>query len=322
MKILVTGAGGFIGSHLAEYLTELGHRVKAFVRYNSASSRGWLDKSGKKDDIETVSGDIRDMDGVRRAAGGADAVFHLAALIGIPYSYESPLAYIKTNTEGTYNVLEACRSLGVARIVTASTSEIYGTAQYVPMDERHPVNPRSPYAASKSGADQLAIAYHRSFGTPVSVIRPFNTYGPRQSARAVIPATASQILAGKREIRLGNLKPTRDLNFVTDTVKGFVKVGLHDASAGKITNLGSGREISVGDLARKIAETAGADVTIIPDESRMRPEGSEVGRLCADASAARALGWAPEVSLEQGLRTTVEWIARNPECFKPDRYAT
>lgn len=322
MKILVTGAGGFIGSHLAEHLVGLGHEVKAFVRYNSASSRGWLDVSGRKNDMEVISGDIRDMDGVRRACEGTDAVFHLAALIGIPYSYESPLAYVRTNVEGTYNVLESCRQLGVPRIVHTSTSEIYGTARYVPIDERHPVNPQSPYAASKSGADHLAAAYHRSFGVPVSVIRPFNTYGPRQSARAVIPAIASQILAGGREIRLGNLRPTRDLNFVADTVKGFVKVGLHGGSAGKVTNLGSGREISIGDLARKIAEIAGADVVITEDEKRLRPENSEVERLCADASAARSFGWAPETSLGDGLRATVEWIARHPEYFSAGRYAT
>ncbi|MDR1470965.1 MAG: SDR family NAD(P)-dependent oxidoreductase [Synergistaceae bacterium] len=320
MKILVTGAGGFIGSHLAERLSALGHDVRAFVRYNSSSSWGWLDECGCKDEIEVISGDIRDMDSVRRAARGADAVFHLAALIGIPYSYVSPLAYVRTNVEGTYNVLEACRDLGVGRVVHTSTSEVYGTARYVPMDERHPVNPQSPYAASKSGADHLALSYHRSFETPVSVIRPFNTYGPRQSARAVIPAIISQLLAGG-ELRLGSLAPTRDLNFVSDTVKGFVEVGLREESVGRVTNIGTGREISIGDLAAEIAGIMGAGARIAEDPARIRPSGSEVERLRADVSFARSLGWAPEVSLPDGLRMTVDWIRRNRGAFRAGGYA-
>ena len=320
VKILVTGAGGFIGSHLAEYLVEQGHAVTAFVRYNSSSSWGWLERSARVRDMRVVSGDIRDMDSVLSAMRGAEAVFHLAALIGIPYSYVSPLAYIRTNVEGTYNVLESARNLGVTRVVHTSTSEIYGTAQIVPIDEKHPVNPQSPYAASKSGADQLALSYYRSFGTPVSVVRPFNTYGPRQSARAIIPTVITQILAGCREIRLGNLSPTRDLNFVMDTVRGFITVGLHDDAVGRVTNLGTGREISIGDLARKIATIIGADISITSDEARLRPEKSEVERLCADASDAREMGWAPEVSLDEGLRETIRWIEGNLDRYKPERY--
>ncbi|MDR3355416.1 MAG: NAD-dependent 4,6-dehydratase LegB [Synergistaceae bacterium] len=321
MRILVTGAGGFIGSHLSERLVRDGHDVRAFVRYNSSSSWGWLEESDLRRDMEIVSGDIRDMDCVSSAVAGADAVFHLAALIGIPYSYRSPLAYIKTNVEGSYNVLEACRHAEVSRVVHTSTSEIYGTAQYVPIDESHPVNPQSPYAASKSAADQLAISYHRSFGTPVSVVRPFNTYGPRQSARAVIPTIASQLLAGKKEIKLGSLTPTRDLNFVTDTADGFIKIGLHDESLGRVTNLGTGLEISVGDLARKIAKIVGTEAVIVCDESRLRPANSEVERLCSDASLARSLGWRPNVSLTDGLSATIDWIRRNAGRFKTDVYA-
>ncbi len=305
---------------LAEYMVERGHEVTAFVRYNSSSSWGWLERSARVGDMRVVSGDIRDMDSVLSAMRGAEVVFHLAALIGIPYSYVSPLAYIRTNVEGTYNVLESARNLGVTRVVHTSTSEIYGTAQIVPIDEKHPVNPQSPYAASKSGADQLALSYYRSFGTPVSVVRPFNTYGPRQSARAIIPTVITQILAGRREIRLGNLSPTRDLNFVMDTVRGFITVGLHDDAVGRVTNLGTGREISIGDLARKIATIIGADISITSDEARLRPEKSEVERLCADASDAREMGWAPEVSLDEGLRETIRWIEGNLDRYKPERY--
>ena len=321
MKILVTGAGGFIGSHLAEYLTRQGHEVSAFVRYNSSSSWGWLEKSKLKGDMRVIAGDIRDMDSVSNAVQGVEAVFHLAALIGIPYSYVSPLAYVRTNVEGSYNVFESARNLGVGRVVHTSTSEIYGTAQYVPIDEKHPVTPQSPYAASKSAADQLALSYYRSFGTPISVVRPFNTYGPRQSARAIIPTVVSQILAGSREVRLGNLSPTRDLNFVADTVRGFTRIGLHDEAVGRVTNFGTGKEISIGDLVRKIANTIGAEISVVQDEARLRPEKSEVERLCADATAAAKMGWTPEVSLEEGLRTTVEWIREHLGSYKPERYA-
>ena len=321
LKILVTGAGGFIGSHLTERLVGIGHEVRAFVRYNSSSSWGWLESSAIKDEIEIVAGDIRDMDGVRRAMANCDAVFHLAALIGIPYSYVSPLAYIKTNVEGTYNVLEAARDLEVARVVHTSTSEIYGTAQYVPIDEKHPVNPQSPYAATKSAADQMALAYHRSFDLPVTVIRPFNTYGPRQSARAVIPTIISQLAAGKTRIKLGNTAPTRDLNFVADTVNGFIQVGLHGATVGEVINLGTGKEIRIGRLAQKIASIMGCGLEIEEDGARLRPEKSEVERLCADASKAKSLsGWEPEVPLSEGLEKTIDWIANNRSRYKEGIY--
>jgi len=321
LRILVTGAGGFIGSHLTERLAEDGHEVRAFVRYNSLLARGWLEGSPSAGGVEIFAGDIRDMDSVRRAMEGREAVFHLASLIGIPYSYLSPLAYIKTNTEGTYNVLEAARDLGVARVVHTSTSEIYGTAQYVPINEKHPVNPQSPYAATKAAADQMALAYCRSFGLPVTVVRPFNTYGPRQSARAVIPTIVSQLLAGRAKIRLGSVTPTRDLNFVSDTVNGFVTIGLAEAAAGEIVNLGSGKEISVGDLARKIARIIGRELEIEQDPARMRPEKSEVERLLADASKAYSLtGWKPEVTLEDGLRRTIEWIAERRGRYREGEY--
>ncbi len=321
LKIFVTGAAGFIGSHLVERLVELGHDVRAFVRYNSSSSWGWLESTPIKSDVEIIAGDIRDMDGIRHGIVGCDAVFHLAALIGIPYSYVSPLAYIKTNVEGTYNVLEAARDLGIERVAHTSTSEIYGTAQYVPIDEKHPVNPQSPYAATKSAADQMALAYRRSFDLPVTVIRPFNTYGPRQSARAVIPTIISQLSAGKTRIKLGNTVPTRDLNFVADTVSGFIQAGLHRSTVGEVINLGTGKEISIGDLAQKIASIMGRELEIEQDEARLRPEKSEVERLCSDASKAKSLaGWEPKVSLVEGLEKTIDWIADNRNRYKEGIY--
>ena len=319
MKILVTGAGGFIGSHLVEHLHQMGHTVRAFVRYNSSSSNGWLQQDTIPD-IEIIRGDIRDYDSVRDAVRGVDAVFHLAALIGIPYSYVSPLAYIRTNVEGTYNVLQACRDEGVSRVVHTSTSEIYGTAQYVPIDELHPVNPQSPYAASKSAADQLAISYYRSFELPVTVVRPFNTYGPRQSSRAIIPTIISQLLAGKN-LTLGNLTPTRDLNFVTDTARGFVQVGLAPTTVGEVVNVATGKEISIGNLANKIIEQVGTHATIECEARRLRPEKSEVERLCGDATKAKTLaGWQSRVSLSEGLQVTIDWIRHNQQCFRVGEY--
>jgi NAD dependent epimerase/dehydratase len=321
LKILVTGAAGFIGSHLTEYLVEQGHEVRALVRYNSRNDRGWLENSTLKEKIEFHAGDIRDYDSVEEAVKGTDVVFHLAALIGIPYSYISPLAYIRTNVEGTYNVVQAARKHGAGRVVHTSTSEIYGTAQYVPIDEKHPVNPQSPYAASKSGADQLALSYYRSFGLPVTVVRPFNTFGPRQSARAVIPTIITQILSGARTLRLGSLSPTRDMNLVHDTVEGFVKAGLHEKTAGEIVNLGSGKEISIGDLAVLIAEKCGAKIEFEKDAGRVRPEKSEVERLLCNASKARELaGWASRFTLEQGLEETIAWFKGNTGLYKPDIY--
>jgi len=321
MKILVTGAEGFIGSHLAELVVEKGYEVKAFVRYNFTNDWGWLETSKYLKDIEIYTGDVRDYDSVYDAMKDVDVVFHLAALIGIPYSYVSPLAYIKTNTEGTYNILEAGRKLGVDRIIVTSTSEIYGTAQYVPIDEKHPYNPQSPYAASKASADHLALSYYRSFDTPVTIIRPFNTYGPRQSARAIIPTIVTQILSGKTQIRLGNLTPTRDLNYVKDIANGFITVGLHEKTIGDVYNIGSGREISIGELAQKIVDLLGRHVEIVQDEKRVRPDKSEVERLLCNANKAKALtGWAPKYTLEEGLKETIEWIQNNMQYYKPDIY--
>jgi len=321
MKVLVTGSEGFIGSHLTELLVEKGFEVKAFVRYNFKNDWGWLEESKYKNDIEIYTGDVRDFDSVYDAMKDVDVVFHLAALIGIPYSYISPLAYIKTNTEGTYNVLESGRKLNLKRIIITSTSEIYGTAQYVPIDEKHPYNPQSPYAASKAAADHLALSYYRSFGTPVTIIRPFNTYGPRQSARAVIPTIISQILAGKKQIKLGNLSPTRDLNYVKDIANGFITVGLHENTIGDVYNLGTGQEISIGDLAEKIIELTEKEVEIIEDTQRIRPEKSEVERLLSNAEKAKkTTGWEPKYMLEEGLKETIDWIQDNLHHYKPEIY--
>ncbi|MDN5343776.1 MAG: hypothetical protein PWP28_2657 [Oceanotoga sp.] len=321
MRVLVTGSEGFIGSHLTEYLVEKGYDVKGFVRYNSDNNWGWLENSKYKKDIEVYTGDLRDFDSVYDAVKDVEAVFHLGALIAIPYSYLSPMAYIKTNVEGTYNVLEAARKIGIKRVVQTSTSEIYGTAQYVPIDEKHPYNPQSPYAASKASADHLALSYYRSFGTPVTIVRPFNTYGPRQSARAIIPTIISQILAGKKQIKLGNLNPTRDLNYVKDTATGFLEVGLNEKTIGDVYNLGTGKEISIGDLAEKIIKLTGKKVEIITDSQRLRPEKSEVERLLSNSDKSRNLtGWVPRYTLEEGLLETIEWIKSNLNYFKTDIY--
>lgn len=321
MKVLVTGAGGFIGSHLVESLVERGHDVRAFVRYSSVNSWGWLESSCCKDDIEIITGDVRDYDIVKTAVAGCDVVFHLAALIGIPYSYVSPLAYVRTNIEGTYNILQASLGCQVARVIHTSTSEVYGTANYVPIDESHPINPQSPYAASKSGADQLAISYYRSFGLPVTVVRPFNTYGPRQSARAIIPTVMSQILDGKRIISLGNLSPTRDLSFVADTVSGFLAAAESSDTVGEVLNLGTGMEISIGDLVKKIADLLGVSVEVVTEERRLRPPKSEVERLLSNPNKMRSLtGWVASTKLEDGLRITADWILENRNCYKANLY--
>lgn len=320
-RILVTGAGGFIGSHLAERLTELGARTRALVRYTSNGNWGWLDGSPRKGDMEVMLGDIRDRDSVRQAMRDIDQVFHLAALIAIPYSYHAPDSYVQTNVVGTLNVLQTARDAGVERVVHTSTSEVYGTAAYVPIDEKHPLQGQSPYSASKIGADKMAEAFHLSFGLPVVTVRPFNTYGPRQSARAVIPTIITQCLAGQRTIRLGNLDPTRDLSHVADTVEGFLAAAASPQAVGKVLNLGNGREISIGDLARHIADLSGADVAIECDEQRMRPAGSEVERLLADNRQMQALtGWAPRVSLDEGLRNTIEWVRDNMGRFRVGTY--
>jgi dTDP-glucose 4,6-dehydratase len=320
-KVLVTGAGGFIGSHLVERLIRDGYEVKAFVRYNSKNSWGWLDHSELRDEIEVITGDIRDFDSVFNAMAGVDTVFHLAALIGIPYSYVSPLAYIKTNIEGTYNILQAARMRALENVLITSTSETYGTAQYVPIDENHPLVGQSPYSATKIAADQLAISFYRSFSLPVKIVRPFNTYGPRQSARAIIPNIAVQILSGKKQIRLGNLTPTRDLTFVEDTVSGFLAIARCDKLFGEVTNIGMGTDISIGDLAHLISRILGVETEIIQEKERIRPENSEVMRLLCDNSKIKQYtDWRPSYTLEEGLRKTIDWLSENLHFYKPDLY--
>jgi dTDP-glucose 4,6-dehydratase len=320
-KVLITGAGGFIGSHLVEACVKRGFKVRAFVRYNGRNSWGWLETSPVLKNIEVVAGDIRDYDSVNAAMKGCDTVFHLAALIGIPYSYLSPLAYVKTNVEGTYNVLQSAKELGVKNVLVTSTSETYGTAQYVPIDEKHPAVGQSPYAASKVAADQLAISYHRSFGLPVRVIRPFNTYGPRQSARAVIPTIIAQIASGAKELRLGNLTPTRDFTFVKDTVAGFLALAESKGFYGEPVNIGTGVEISIGDLARLIASLMKTKIRVAGDKARARRKGSEVERLlCDNKRILAATDWRPRVTLEQGLNQTIAWIKANRESYKAGIY--
>ena len=319
-RVLVTGAGGFIGSHLTERLVELGAKTRAFVRYSSTGSWGWLDQSQQKQDIEVVLGDIRDQDTVIHALAGVDVVFHLAALIAIPYSYQAPLSYVRTNVEGTLNVLQAAQRAESEMVVHTSTSEVYGTARTVPIDENHPLQGQSPYSASKIGADKIAESFHLSFGLPVVTVRPFNTYGPRQSARAVIPTIITQALNGS-EIRLGNLEPTRDLNFVADTVEGFIKAAETPKAIGETINLGSGREISIRDLAALILKLMNLDIPIALEGARVRPENSEVDRLLADSRKGQSiLGWTPKYSLEQGLAATVEWIRENSERYRTGIY--
>lgn len=322
-KVLITGSEGFIGSHLTERLVELGANVTALVQYNSFNNWGWIDTLDKKikDSVNVVTGDIREYDGMKRIIKGQDVVFHLAALIAIPYSYLSPMAYVRTNVEGTTNVLEACRDYDVQKIVHTSTSETYGTALYVPIDEKHPMQGQSPYSASKIGADKIAESFYKSFNMPVATIRPFNTYGPRQSARAVIPTIISQILAGKTEIKLGSLMPTRDFNYVKDTAEAFIKIAESDKTIGTVINAGSNYEISIGDTVKKIIKIIGKDIKIICDENRIRPENSEVNRLWSDNTKIKELtDWIPKYSLDEGLKETVEWIRNNMQYFKTDIY--
>ena len=320
-RVLVTGAGGFIGSHLVEALVQEGARVRAFVRYDSRGSRGWLDTVAPATlgDLDVIAGDIRDAPTVDRAVDGCEVVFHLASLIAIPYSYIAPEAYVATNVVGTQHVLDACRRHDVARIVHTSTSEVYGTAQRVPIDESHPLHPQSPYAASKASADLLALSYHASFGAPVVVLRPFNTYGPRQSLRAIIPTIAAQLLAGG-PVRIGATKPTRDFTYVSDTVAGFIRAATADA-VGQVVQLGTGREISIGDLATSLADVVGTPLRIEADADRLRPATSEVMRLVSDASRAReVLGWSPAVPLAEGLRRTVEWLRQDTSVARAREY--
>ncbi len=321
-QVLVTGAGGFIGSHLTEALAKKGARVRAFVHYNALGSLGWLDESPLKNELLVRSGDITDRDSVRKAVDGAEVVFHLAALIAIPYSYAAPASYVRTNIEGTLNVLQAVREQSVERLLHTSTSEVYGTAQRIPIDEEHPLQGQSPYSASKIGADKLAEAFHRSFEVPVVTIRPFNTFGPRQSARAVIPTIISQILWGDGVVRLGNLEPTRDLNYVSNTVDGFLAAAAApDDALGQTVNLGSGRDISIGDLAALIGRLMDREIVVESAQPRKRPPKSEVERLQADSGLARRLlGWEPRVELEEGLRRTIAWMRERPERYRPDAY--
>lgn len=328
-RVLVTGADGFIGSHLVEKLLELGAKVRAFVMYNSFNSWGWLDQSPKAQthEIEIFAGDVRDPYRVKEACLDCEIVYHLAALIGIPYSYHSPDTYIDTNIKGTLNILQAAKELAINRVIHTSTSEVYGSAQYVPIDENHPLQAQSPYSASKIGADQMALAFYRSFATPVTIVRPFNTYGPRQSARAVIPTIITQIAAGQKEIKIGALKPTRDFSFVDDVVQGFIAASQAQKAIGEVINLGSGFEISIEETISLIAETMGKKVEIVQDKARLRPEKSEVERLFANnTKAKKLLSWAPKFAgregFQKGLQITIEWFCQpaNIARYKQNQY--
>jgi len=322
--VLVTGADGFIGSHLAEALVQAGSKVRALCQYNSFSSWGWLDQSSYANEMEIIMGDVRDPAQMRSLAQGVDVIFHLAALIAIPYSYEAPTSYVETNVQGTLNVLEAARKEGVSRVIQTSTSEVYGTARYAPIDEEHPLQAQSPYSATKISADALAFSYYSSFNLPVVIARPFNTYGPRQSARAVIPTVITQLLSGSKHIRLGKLSPTRDFNYVLDTCAGFMALAQCDRAIGKTVNIGSGREISISDAATLIGHLMQVEVKIECDDQRLRPENSEVERLLCDNTLIKTLtGFAPRHSLEEGLAATIAWL-RDPvnlARYKADMYS-
>ncbi len=321
-RVLVTGGAGFIGSHLAERLVELGASVRVLSHYRSDGGHGWLDSADLADQVEVIAGDITDPDNVRQAMIGREVVFHLAARIAIPDSYGSPATHLSVNLGGTFNVLNAARHMErPPLIVHTSTSETLGTAQYVPMDEAHPCGPQSPYAASKAAADNLVAAFHRSYGLPTVTLRCFNTFGPRQSARAIVPTIISQCLAGG-PVRLGNLYPTRDLNYVADTVEGFIAAAECEAAVGRVVNIGSGREISIGELALKIAAMVGGPTLIESDGQRLRPATSEVDRLLCDNRLARELlGWQPRYTLEQGLSATIEWMEEHRDSYRPAAYA-
>ncbi len=322
-KILLTGADGFIGSHLTEELVKRGCEVKAFVYYNSFNTWGWLDTlpSSIMDHVEVFQGDIRDPHGVKTAMKGCAAVFHLAALIAIPFSYHSPDAYVDTNVKGTLNILQAARELELERILVTSTSEVYGTAKYVPIDEKHPFQGQSPYSATKIGADRLAESFYRSFNLPVTIVRPFNTYGPRQSARAVIPTIITQLLSGKTEIKLGALTPTRDFNYVKDTANGFIEIYKSDKTVGEEINIATQKEISIGELAGELICQINPNARIICDEQRLRPEKSEVNRLLGSNEKIRRLtDWEPKYTLSQGLTETIQFLKDNLDRYKVDIY--
>ena len=321
-QVLITGAGGFIGSHLTEALVKAGAKVRVFIRYNSRDGRGNLEdlEPGMLEEIEIIAGDLRDANVIERSVKGCDAVFHLGALVGIPYSYKNPREVVETNIMGTFNVLTAARDHGVERIVHTSTSEVYGSALYVPIDESHPLQGQCPYSASTIGADKLAESFYASFDLPVVTVRPFNCYGPRQSARAVIPTLITQALAC-REIRLGNTDTLRDFTFVTDTAEGFIKAAQSQEGFGKVINIGSGREISIGQLAQIIITTLQSTAEIVVDEARIRPSRSEVNRLLADNRLAKdTIGWEPRVSLEEGIRRTVSWVAAHMNRYQIGKY--
>lgn len=322
-KVLVTGADGFIGSHLVEQLLQSGKQVKAFVYYNSFGSWGWLDTLPKSilSEIEIFAGDIRDPNGVRHAMVGVDTVYHLAALIAIPFSYHSPDSYVDTNIKGTLNVLQAARDLGTKRLLITSTSEVYGTAQYVPIDEKHPYQGQSPYSATKIGADRMAESFYRSFDTPLTIVRPFNTYGPRQSARAVIPTIMTQLLSGANEIKLGSLTPTRDFNYVSDTAKGFICIANSEKTIGEEINIASGSEISIGELAQEIMNQINPNAKIICDDIRLRPEKSEVNRLLGcNKKILQLTNWKQEVSFSQGIEQTIAFLRQNLDRYKTELY--
>ncbi len=322
-NVLVTGACGFIGSHLVERLIESGAEVRAFVYYNSFNRWGWLETlpEEKRQKLEAFTGDIRDSQCVKRATDDVELVFHLAALIGIPYSYIAPESYVETNIRGTLNVLQAARDVGAVKFIHTSTSEVYGTAQYVPIDEKHPLQGQSPYAASKVAADMLVQSYYRSFDLPVVICRPFNTYGPRQSARAIIPTIITQVIGKRLNIQLGNTNTTRDFNYVTDVVEGFVKIAEHEDVVGEVINIGSGHEISIAGLVEKISGFSGMDLKLETDARRIRPNSSEVYRLCADNTKAKnLLGWEPKVQLDEGIIRTLEWFGKNPDGYKQRIY--
>lgn len=323
MKVMVTGADGFIGSHLTEMLLEQGYDVRAFTFYNSFNTWGWLDTFPKEklSQIEIFSGDIRDPNGVYEAMKGVEQVFHLAALIAIPYSYHSPDSYVDTNIKGTLNILQAARRHETGRVLVTSTSEVYGTAQYVPIDEKHPFQGQSPYSATKIGADRLAESFYRSFNLPVTIVRPFNTYGPRQSARAVIPTIISQLLAGKEEIKLGALTPTRDFNYVRDTANGFIKISKSDRTIGEEINIASQKEISIGELAGEIIAQINPKARILCEEERLRPEKSEVNRLLGSNAKLKSLtDWTINYTLKEGILETIEWMKQNLHAYKSNLY--
>jgi NAD dependent epimerase/dehydratase len=320
-RVLVTGGEGFIGSHLVERLVHEGAEVRTLVQYNAFGRFGWLDPAVHVE-VRVIPGDVRDAGRVGEAVDGCEVVFHLAALIGIPYSYVAPESYVQVNVEGTSNVALACRTTGVSRLVHTSTSETYGSALRVPIDEDHPLQPQSPYSASKIGGDMMALSYWHAFELPVAVVRPFNTYGPRQSTRAVIPTILTQLHGGATEIRLGATAPTRDFNYVDDTVSGFLAVAACDRAVGSVVNIGSGREVSIGDLVALLIRTTGSSAEVVVDPDRVRPAGSEVDRLLCDNTRAREwAGWTPEVSLEEGLRRTSDWVKENLHLLDTEGYA-